>query len=85
MLPEFYKDYHDVQVNEVLENQNKRLFLFTKSTIVKHLKERYATALICLRLTHDEEGALFMQGYLNINTDDKHNWHNYLFVKHATK
>ena len=22
MLPEFYKDYHDIRVNEVLENQN---------------------------------------------------------------
>jgi hypothetical protein len=26
-----------------------------------------------------------MQGYFKINTDEKHNWHNYLFVKHTTK
>ena len=85
MLPDFYKDYHNARVTEVLENQTERFFLFIKSVIAKHLKGRYATALLCLRLTHDEEGALFMQGYMKINTDEKHNWHNYLFVKHATK
>ncbi len=26
-----------------------------------------------------------MQGYLKFHNDEKHNWHNYLFVKHTTR
>lgn len=42
------------------------MFLYSKSTIIKHAKGNYVVSLFCLRITYDIDGSLSSQGFIKI-------------------
>ena len=49
--------------------------------IAKHNENHYLPCLTKLKLNMDEEGVVFMEGFLEAVEKRKYNWKNYFFIR----